>query len=74
MNNKIMCEDGVERLLTECVKHEGRWISNADWVKETHNNELPLEEPLKTEIETKLLTGQLVSLVRKQSNTVYNKT
>lgn len=72
MNNKIMCEDGVERLLTEAVKHDGRWISNQQWCEETHYNELPLGEPLKSEITTKILSGQLKSTARGQSNSVYN--
>ena len=72
-SNKIKCEDGVYRLLTQCTKHEGRWISNAEWLEITDNNTLPLFEPLKSDIKHRLATGSLQSVVRVQANTIQNK-
>ena len=69
--NKIKCKDEVERLMTQCVKHEGEWISTQQWLDETENNTLPLHEPLKSHISNKIATGQLKT-IKTQSNTVNN--
>ena len=73
MNNKILCKDGVKRLLTQCIKHEGEWISNEEWLENTESNSLPLFEPLKSLIANKIATGQLVTVARSQANTIQNK-
>ena len=49
-------EDGSKELPMKSVLHEGRWLSTAQWLEETANNQLPLNEPLKTRISHKLAT------------------